>query len=151
MRATFDNLPEDVAASLSAAIGEYPCRSIVDHELKLLKKGLDELLFDAEDLERPLVFQHSNGRKSLYLNEKWLSCIKSMERSDSDAMLRFLYDRVERCSQQYIYLWEVGDILLWDNMVVAHKALPCDPGDQKITWRIVVRRRHEQQRTERFA
>jgi len=100
------------------------------------------------DITRPLVRRHPvTLSRFIYLNEKWLERIEELDHGESTAMLESLYRRMSESPFHYRHQWKAGQILIWDNNIVAHKAFPVTDGSRKITWRIIVEdyRRREAQ------
>jgi len=76
--------------------------------------------------EHPLVWTHRSGRKSLVLGAT-ASHVVGM---DPDASRQLLDDLLERSTSPgsvYRHEWQVGDMVIWDNRGVLHRALRYDP------------------------
>ena len=73
----------------------------------------------------PLVWTHLSGRKSLVLGATTESVV-GMEQAEGRAFLDNLLDRATRPDRLYRHQWEVGDLVIWDNTGVLHRALPYD-------------------------
>lgn len=70
-----------------------------------------------------LVWTHKNGRKSLVIGCHAASVI-GMEQAESDALLAELMAWVTQPRFTYRHEWTVGDLLIWDNTGVLHRAEP---------------------------
>lgn len=70
-----------------------------------------------------LVWKHKNGRKSLVIGCH-ASYIVGMDRNKSDALLQELLDWATQDRFVYRHEWTVGDMLVWDNTGVMHRAEP---------------------------
>jgi taurine dioxygenase len=71
--------------------------------------------------EHPAVRIHpETGRRSLFVNRGFTSHIPQLRRSESDALLSYLYAWSERPPFQCRYRWEVGGIGIWDNRATQH-------------------------------
>jgi alpha-ketoglutarate-dependent taurine dioxygenase len=93
----------------------------------------------AEELERwhtkpdrvhPLVWRHGSGRRSLVIGS---SASKIIEMPD-DAGASLLGDLVKWATtpdRVYRHEWAVGDLVIWDNTGVMHRACPYDPGSAR--------------------
>jgi alpha-ketoglutarate-dependent taurine dioxygenase len=75
--------------------------------------------------EHPLVWTHLSGRKSLVLGAT-TSHVVGMEPTDSRVFLDDLLARSTRPERVYRHEWEVGDLVIWDNRGVLHRAAPYD-------------------------
>jgi len=71
----------------------------------------------------PLVWTHRSGRKSLVLGNTALS-VEGMDEAQGAALLDELMDRATRPEHVYSHTWTVGDMVIWDNRGVIHRAMP---------------------------
>jgi taurine dioxygenase len=82
-----------------------------------------EQLASVPDMEVPVVRIHPvTGRKCLFVNEGHTSHLTGMSRSESDALLAELYAHITQPEFVYGHSWREGDLLMWDNIAVQHKA-----------------------------
>ena len=70
-----------------------------------------------------LVWTHADGRKSLVIGCH-ASHVVGMDRAESDALLAELMEWVTQPRFTYRHEWSVGDLLIWDNTGVLHRAEP---------------------------
>jgi len=70
-----------------------------------------------------LVWSHESGRKSLVIGCH-ASHVLGMDRAESDALLAELMEWVTQPRFAYRHEWTVGDLLIWDNTGVLHRAEP---------------------------
>jgi taurine dioxygenase len=76
---------------------------------------------NAPDIEHPVVLTDSkNGRKSLYVNQRYTRAIKGLRRDESEALLKFLCSQVRFAELQLRVSWRPGTIVLWDNQKTQH-------------------------------
>jgi alpha-ketoglutarate-dependent 2,4-dichlorophenoxyacetate dioxygenase len=66
-----------------------------------------------------------NGRKSLFLGAH-ASHIVGMPVEDGRALLKTLLDHVTQPQFRYRHEWQEGDLVVWDNRCVLHRATPFD-------------------------
>jgi alpha-ketoglutarate-dependent taurine dioxygenase len=76
--------------------------------------------------EHPLVWQHRSGRRSLVLGAT-ADHVVGVEPDESRALLDDLLHRATEPDLVYQHEWQVGDVVIWDNRGVLHRALPYDP------------------------
>jgi len=84
----------------------------------------------AEDLEEfnkpcvhPLARTHPvTGKKAIYVGPVKVECIEGMEHTESRRYIDELQERVIQPDIIYRHHWKPGDLLMWDNRSVAHKA-----------------------------
>jgi alpha-ketoglutarate-dependent taurine dioxygenase len=71
----------------------------------------------------PLVWRHRSGRKSLVLGAT-ADHIEDMDLDEGRALLSDLLARSTRPERVCRHEWAVGDMVIWDNRGVLHRALP---------------------------
>lgn len=74
----------------------------------------------------PLVWKHQSGRRSLVLGAT-TDHVVGMDPDESRSYLDDLLDRSTQPEHVYRHEWEVGDLVIWDNRGVLHRALRYDP------------------------
>jgi alpha-ketoglutarate-dependent taurine dioxygenase len=73
----------------------------------------------------PLVWRHQSGRCSLVLGAT-TERVEGMTLEEGRTYLDDLLVRATRPDRVYRHEWEVGDLVIWDNRGVLHRALPYD-------------------------
>jgi len=87
----------------------------------------------------PVVRTHPDtGRRSLFVNRTFTSHIRELRRSESDALLHYLYSWSERPDFQCRYRWDVGTIGIWDNRCTQHYAVSDYPDERRVIERVTV-------------
>jgi len=82
-----------------------------------------EHLAQVPDAEMPIVRTHPvTGKKSLFINEAHTSHIAGLPRGESDALKDEICRHITKPEFQYEHHWQVGDLLMWDNVALQHKA-----------------------------
>jgi alpha-ketoglutarate-dependent taurine dioxygenase len=76
--------------------------------------------------EHPLVWRHKSGRSSLVLGAT-TSHVVGMDVDEGKALLADLLARATTPDKVYRHEWQLGDVVIWDNRGVLHRALPYDP------------------------
>ena len=89
----------------------------------------------------PLVRIHpENGRKALYLNPVRIESILGMA---DDAALELIAELMAHATQkkfEYRHQWRLGDMVLWDNRSVMHKANPdYDMSERRFLYRLMLK------------
>ena len=64
------------------------------------------------------------GKRVLYANPGYAIRINEMDPKESDEALEFLFAHQTRPEFRYAHRWQVGDVLMWDNMGTIHNAIP---------------------------
>jgi alpha-ketoglutarate-dependent taurine dioxygenase len=76
--------------------------------------------------EHPLVWRHLSGRRSLVLGAT-TDQVVGMTPDDGRELLDDLLARSTTPDRVYRHEWSVGDVVIWDNRGVLHRACPYDP------------------------
>lgn len=83
----------------------------------------EEQLKTVPDVAMPVVRTHPvTGRKALFVNEAHTSHIPGLPGAQSEELLADLYAHLARPEFAYTHRWQPGDLLMWDNCAVQHKA-----------------------------
>lgn len=83
-------------------------------------------------VSHPVFMVHPiTGKRVLYANPGYAIRINEMSEQESDEALAFLFEHQLKPEFRYANFWEVGDVLMWDNMGTIHNAvadyLPTEP------------------------
>lgn len=99
-----------------------------------------EEIAETPDVEHPLVRTHpETGRKALYLNPNRLDRIVGLERAESDALLDELADEARKPRHHHGHVWNVGDIVVWDNRATMHRVVIDYPvGETRVMQRVLI-------------
>ncbi|MFM1815684.1 MAG: hypothetical protein RLZ98_2379 [Pseudomonadota bacterium] len=76
------------------------------------------------DVIHPIVRTHpATGRKALFISERFTIGIEGMDESDADPILDELF--AHQISREFVYRhkWDDGDLVIWDNRCVMHRAM----------------------------
>jgi len=74
--------------------------------------------------EHPVVATHPDtGRKLLFVNGTYTTHIVQLSRSESDAVLAFLYRHIDNPVFQCRFKWRPGSIAFWDNRCAQHRGI----------------------------
>jgi Probable taurine catabolism dioxygenase len=98
------------------------------HDLRVAKhnRGQDpaEILKRTPPVAQPLVRVHPHtGKKALYVSEMTTAGIVGMSHSESQPILKFLFEHCVQPEFTYRHQWKVGDLIGWDNRCTLHLAL----------------------------
>ena len=71
----------------------------------------------------PVVMRHPvTARAHLFVNPSFTYQIVGMSRTDSERLLQYLYDHMQRPEYQMRLRWRENMLVLWDNRVTQHYA-----------------------------
>ena len=82
-----------------------------------------EMMRSRPSKEHPLVWLHNSGRRSLVLGAT-ADYVVGMEPDESRALLDDLLAHSTEPQRVYRHEWKVGDMVIWDNRGVLHRACP---------------------------
>ncbi len=80
--------------------------------------------------EQPLVWRHRSGRRSVVLGPT-ADHVVGMEPEEGRALLEDVLAKATTPDRVYRHVWRVGDLVIWDNRGVLHRALPYDPASPR--------------------
>jgi taurine dioxygenase len=129
MTRAYDALPDSMKQRLEGLKAVHSYRYTYEQKAKdfKLRPGLSERGTDwlPPDIVHDVVRRHPfTGRKCLYVNEGYTTRIVGLPPEESDALLKELKAHAVQPQFQYTHKWQVGDLLMWDNCAVQHKAVP---------------------------
>jgi alpha-ketoglutarate-dependent taurine dioxygenase len=80
--------------------------------------------------EHPLVWTHLSGRRSLVLGAT-ADHVAGVDPDEGKKLLADLLARSTAPEHVYRHEWAVGDLVIWDNRGVLHRACPYDPASPR--------------------
>jgi alpha-ketoglutarate-dependent 2,4-dichlorophenoxyacetate dioxygenase len=123
-RAAYPSLPDDLKRRAEHAV--------VVHDFAWSRDQIRPGFFTAEEravyppVRHPLVRTNPvNGRRSLFLGAH-ASHVEGLPLEEGRALLRALLEHVTRPEFCYRHEWAEGDLVVWDNRCVLHRATPYD-------------------------
>ena len=75
---------------------------------------------------RPLIKRHPETHRKVIYAGRHAYGIPGMSPEESDAFLSDLIERACQAPRIYSHKWQVGDLVVWDNRSVMHRAAPYD-------------------------
>ena len=108
----YDTLPRDMRLTLAGRT--------IRHAVSGLNLGEE----DETEAEHPIFVRHPlSGRTSLYIStpERCVS-ISGMGGAEARSMISFLYAHSTSPANTYRHVWSPGDVVMWDNRCVLHRA-----------------------------
>ena len=75
--------------------------------------------------EQPLIWRHRSGRRSVVLGPT-ADHVVGMDPDEGRVLLEGVLARATAPHLVYRHVWKVGDMVIWDNRGVLHRALPYD-------------------------
>ena len=88
----------------------------------------------------PLICTHpETHRRMVYLGRRRNAFIVGLELDESEALLDEIWSYVNDPSFALTHVWEVGDLVLWDNRCTMHRRDPFDPNTRRIMHRTQIK------------
>jgi len=130
---------------------QYRSYDLIPDELKERLRSLDALhQFNYEEIQsksgskrEPLTKEQKNrlkgavhpvvkthpetGRKVLYVNPGFTKKLLGVDQENSDILLNVLFGYAVQTEVIYQHNWRKGDLIIWDNRCLMHRATPYDP------------------------
>jgi alpha-ketoglutarate-dependent taurine dioxygenase len=131
MRAAYDALDEVTVkriSELSAYHSLYASQAKIGY---VIETGAAYGYHDKGAPLRPLIKTHPvTGRKVLYVGRHAYR-IPGISDKDAQALLDDLIERSCQGPRVYTHKWQVGDLIIWDNRCVLHRARPYDVAEPR--------------------
>jgi len=120
MHRAYDDLPASTKAFIARARAIHVYQSRFS-ERKLM--GLPQTAKVPDSVTHPLVRTHpETGRKALYLNPIRTEGIVGMGEAEGLQVLADLLAHATQPQYEYRHRWQAGDLVMWDNRCLLHKA-----------------------------
>jgi taurine dioxygenase len=122
MAAAYDALPEATKKQIAGLKAMHVYQS--KHSTrKLMTLGDEAKKRLPPAVYHPIVRTHpENGRKAIYINPIRIETIAGMKETDAQLLLCELLQHAIQERFQYRHKWKQGDLVMWDNRCLLHKA-----------------------------
>jgi taurine dioxygenase len=88
----------------------------------------------------PLVCTHpATGRRCLYLGRRVNAYLVGLDLAESEALLEELWSYVHKKEFIWEHVWQIGDLVLWDNRCTMHRRDAFDPHSRRVLHRTQVK------------
>src|SRR5262249_31592649 len=132
MRAAYDALDEATRrriATLSAHHSLYHSQAKIGH---MVKAGAGYGFHTKGEPLRPVVKIHPvTGRPALFIG-RHAHAIPGLDEAESEKLLSDLIDFACQPPRTYAHRWRPGDVVIWDNRCVLHRARPYDYREPRV-------------------
>ena len=128
MHAAYDGLPESWKSRLAGMTVLHDFNKFWE-KMRREKGSARPALTPAQlaakpPVSHPIFMTHPiTGRTVLYANPGYSVRINEMDVEESDAALAFLFEHQLQLQYRFQHRWEVGDLLMWDNLGTIHNAV----------------------------
>ena len=112
---------------------------------KITPEDIDKALVDivaavekqVPAITHPAVIEHPlTGRKSLYVSSGFTTGLEGLSHEENRALMAKLFAFIEQDAHVQSYSYQPGDILLWENRALLHKASDNPLGEPSKSYRI---------------
>ena len=122
MHLAYDELPEETKQRIAGlkAVHVYESRHSSRKMMELAAQSRDRV---PDAVSHPIVRTHpESGRKAIYINPMRIEGIIGMPEAEALALLADLLEHATQLKYQYRHRWQPGDLVIWDNRSLLHKA-----------------------------
>ena len=122
MRLAYDGLPQEIKRRLDGlkAIHVYQSRYSARKLMELSSESRGRV---PDAVTHPIVRTHpESGRKAIYINPIRTEGIVGMPEGEALTLLADLLEHATQPQHQYRHRWRPGDLVMWDNRSLLHKA-----------------------------
>ena len=139
MFAAYAALPAELKGAID---GKVAIHDASRNSAGMLRKGYKEVTDVRETVgaRHPLVRTDAkSGRKALFLGRRPNSYIVGMEVAASEALLHALWTHATQPRLAMCHEWQVGDLLMWNNLSVLHRRDPFDANARRVMHRTQIK------------
>lgn len=134
MCAAYESLDEESRgriAGLSAYHSYFHSQALIGHTVEV---GAGHGFYAGEKPLRPLVKEHPvTGRSALYVGRHAYG-VPGLTEAESEKLLSDLQEFVCRPPRTFMHEWCPGDVAIWDNRRVLHRARPYDSREPRLMY-----------------
>ena len=134
--AAYEAMPQRLRQRLEGCMGTY---LIGHHRWDAVPPPDAEL--KAKAVSHPILRTHpETGRKALYFDSTKIMRIEGVPKAQSDALIEELEGYTQPPRGAYCHKWQSGDVVIWDNRCLLHKAAgDYPPEEDRIHWRVSIK------------
>ena len=131
--AAYETLPEEIKGSLEGRTAKH------HYHYGSTQKGDGKGTVAFSDSEHPVFRTHEEtGKKAIYVNRLMSEEVVGLPKKESDRLLNTLFDHSEKRDFVYEHVWDVGDLLLWDNRCSSHARTDFPDGERRLLLRTTI-------------
>lgn len=126
----YDTLPDELRTALEGrtAFNHYNYGTTV--------KGKNNGVEAFSQAEHPIFRTHDDtGRKAVYVDRLMTERVVGLDEAESERLLNAVHDHAEKPEFCYEHVWQVGDLLLWDNRCSMHARTDFPDNERRLLWR----------------
>lgn len=132
--AAYETLPDDVRGPLEGR------KAFHHYNYGSTKRGDDIGTPAFSESVHPVFRTHDEtGRKAIYVNRLMTEGVVDMDKDESDKLLTAVFDHSENPEFVYEHVWQVGDLLIWDNRCSMHARTDFPDNERRLMWRTTIK------------
>lgn len=128
--AAFEDLPEDEREYLSTLRVVHTMQAALFPAKRDCTPEEFAVWASYPQRSHPLVWEHKSGRKSLVMSTSG-AWVEGLHAAESHDLLQRLMLHTAQERYTYRHKWRPGDLAIWDNTGVMHRAMPFEEGSQR--------------------
>ena len=139
MYLAYERLPQPLKRRIE---GRRAIHDATYNSAGMMRKGMQPVTDprQAPGAQHPLVIVHpDSGRPALYLGRRRNSYIVGLELEESEALLDELWAHATRQEFAMRQVWQLHDLVLWDNYCTLHRRDSFDPNAERIMHRTQIK------------
>ena len=117
---------DDLSGPMQQMLGGLTALHSSEHIYKgrYTDRGKKDTDISCPEAVHPVIRTHPDtGRKSLFVNRTFTTKIIGLSETESDAVLRMLFEHAEHIKYQIRFRWAQNDMAFWDNRCCMHRAI----------------------------
>lgn len=104
---------------------------------KSLRDLLDRINDQVPPVQHPAVIEHPvTGDKALYVSSGFTTKRVGLSFEENQRFMQELFAFIEQQERVHTHYWEEGDLIIWDNRSLIHKASGVKPGETSKMYRV---------------
>lgn len=128
MYLVYEALPDDLKQRIAGREGIHHVSKAINKRVAISAgrpgaKDFYEAQAELAGIRQPMVRTHPvTGRQALFISPRFTVGIAGMEQAEADALLDELFRYVMDRRFGYTHKWHDGDLVMWDNRCLCHRA-----------------------------
>jgi taurine dioxygenase len=141
MNQVYQELPPDLKAQVDGKYAVHEGKWRYKVQACDIDHALIDILNDVEKMApattHPAVITHPVSHlPALYVSEGFTTGIVGLGHEENKQVLANLFSFIQQEKHIHTHVWQEGDILLWDNRMLIHKASSVPKGESSMSYRI---------------
>lgn len=143
MNQVYEELPSDLRVQVDGKYAVHEAKWRYKVQACDIDRAVIDILNDAEQLAPPIthpaVITHPVSHlPALYISEGFTTGIVGLSHEENKLVLAKLFEVIQQDKYIRTHIWNEGDLLMWDNRMLIHKASSVPKGESSMSYRIGV-------------